>query len=150
MQSRTLPKIGGAMRNVYLATAILSVSLLLSGCTSNNIIRPEVHVCELKPHEHVAESCAQNSIEDYGDYALAFVEFDDQGWFYNRTQMLKLMEMLQNDTNPEGLILFVYVHGWQHNSEACDYNVACTREVLKQIVNVEKRLSGNGKARPTR
>jgi hypothetical protein len=130
------------MRNISFAAA-LSAALLLCGCTPNDIIRPQVQIC--KAHQNAQDGCAQSSIEDYGDYALAFVEFDDQGWFYDRRQMTTLMDMLWEE--PGDLILFVYVHGWKHNAGVCDYNVACTREVLKQIVNVEKLLSRGDKTR---
>jgi hypothetical protein len=139
------------MRNLALA---LSAAFLLLGCTQNKIIRPQAQVCELKAEQHAAEGCAQSSIEDYGDYALAFVEFDDQGWFYDRSQMTRLMDMLWEEAEGKAeardLILFVYVHGWKHNADVCDYNVACTREVLKQIASVEKLLSQDGKIRPQR
>src|SRR6266853_1656977 len=33
-----------------------------------------------------------NSIEDYGKYFLAYVEFDDQGWSYNQNAQMQALE----------------------------------------------------------
>ena len=55
------------------------------------------------------------------DYHMAFVEFDDQGWFSDRKQMealFLLLKTLEGTDNQHALIL-LYVHGWKHNASRC-------------------------------
>ena len=87
---------------------IFFVALLLSGCTSNEIVRTialksKSSECDFKGHAADLSyftkkknkkdiDCTQYSIEDHEDYTLGIVEFDDQGWLHNRKQMDLLME----------------------------------------------------------
>src|SRR5207237_1717052 len=60
------------------------------------------------------------------DYHLAFVEFDDQGWFADRKQMEALFSLLRR-LETEGkkrsgdghVLIFLYAHGWKHNASQC-------------------------------
>ena len=48
---------------------------------------------------------------DKDEYTLAFIEFDDEGWFYDRSQMDRLSEYLESREG-EHFLLTVFVHGW--------------------------------------
>ena len=67
-----------------------------------------------------------------GEYLFASVEFDDQGWFWDRRQMEVLLRQLYEDEEQEYLIL-AYAHGWQHNADACDNNVVCQQRLLERM-----------------
>ncbi|MEO6024086.1 MAG: hypothetical protein ABIP64_13410 [Burkholderiales bacterium] len=135
---------------------VLNVILLLLpfiwGCTANTIIRSKIEKsdpdkCNFHAHgdlayfaKHGADECTHYSIEDHKDYTLGVVEFDDQGWLYNRRQMDRLMEELEAQTSDgSDLSIFIYVHGWKHNAEFCDNNVCCFRETLKQMNVLEDK-----------
>lgn len=82
-------------------------------------------------------------------YELAFVEFDDQGRCYDRTQMdavatrLDAMRADQLDA-----IILVFVHGWKHDARSNDANLTSFRELLVQAVQHEQAIAGPGRARP--
>jgi hypothetical protein len=77
-----------------------------------------------------------SSVEVHDDFSLAFVEFDDQGRFWNREQ-LDLVEKTLEEANrvpdTSGVAIIVFAHGWRHGCEVCDQNVTCFRTFLKQI-----------------
>lgn len=143
------------MRNrvAVFVSALLLTSL--GGCTSNKIIRSTIaktdaNLCDFRNHSDLAhftkpgaDDCTRFSIEDHQDYTLAFAEFDDHGWMYDRAQMDLLMAELeeQTDNDSQDLSIFVYVHGWKHNADFCDNNVCCFRETLKQMHALESRYA---------
>jgi len=83
-----------------------------------------------------------------GDYHLAFVEFDDQGWFADRKQMEALFLMLaqiareqKERTGKDGhALIFLYAHGWKHNAGKCDNNVLCFSRLLERMDILERNL----------
>lgn len=143
------------MRNLLCAALCTFLLVSLNACTSNKIIRSTIaksnsENCNFKGSADLAEfakrgndDCSRYSIEDHVDYTVAFVEFDDQGWLYDRAQMDLLMKELETQTkkDTEDLSIFVYVHGWKHNADFCDNNVCCFRETLKQMHALEDRYA---------
>ena len=70
-----------------------------------------------------------------GTYHMAFVEFDDQGWFHDRRQMEALFMLLQNlEKDGRHVLLLAYAHGWKHNASACDDNVICFARLVEQAM----------------
>lgn len=69
------------------------------------------------------------------DYFTAFIEYDDQGWFWDRKQLESLMRLLGgNGSNDDTeYLIILYAHGWQHNAKACDSNVVCFQRLLKRF-----------------
>ena len=62
---------------------------------------------------------------DRRDYYMAFVEFDDQGWFADRRQMESLLTLLERlRQQKREVLIHVYAHGWKHNASACDTNAS--------------------------
>ena len=145
------------MRIVAYATCWTLLLVCFSACTTNQIIRSTIKKsdpkeCNFKDSTDFADftkrgndKCSRYSIEDHTDYTLAFVEFDDQGWLYDRAQMDLLMKELETQTEAgkQDLSIFVYVHGWKHNADFCDNNVCCFRETLKQMQLLEERYAGD-------
>ena len=97
--------------------------------------------CQHATNVETNAECRKHSIEKYhtkdGDYHLSFVEFDDQGWFYNPRQADELYKLLQEEGEKGELLLFVYVHGWQHNANFCDDNVCCFRDLMREMHEME-------------
>jgi hypothetical protein len=154
------------------------LTALLVGCTAHEQLRPTTagsdgqaaaEICEARSdaRDPDGRGCEDAVVTHYsyaygeqqGDYHLAFVEFDDQGWFWDRKQMEVLMRLLGGQpgaaTNEKGAepaedyLIFVFAHGWKHNAGACDSNVACFRRVLERYDILERasaRLVGEERA----
>ncbi len=75
-----------------------------------------------------------------GDYHLSFVEFDDQGWFADRSQMESLFTLLKTleEENDGSTLIYVYAHGWKHNASSCDNNVVCFSRLLERTDLVQR------------
>ena len=138
-------------RVTFLAALCSLLLMSLGACTSTQIIRGEIaksdpRRCNFKESRDFAEfangrdrQCSRYSIEDHGDFSLAFVEIDDQGWIQDRAQLDLLMRELEAQTEggTQDLSIYVYVHGWKHNADFCDSNVCCFRETLKLMQKLE-------------
>jgi hypothetical protein len=96
-----------------------------------------------------------HSVEVHPEFTLAFVEFDDQGRFWNREQLdLVLKTLASADDQPDnvGVAVVIFAHGWRHGCDVCDGNVSCFRTFLRQIhedTKVATRISG-GRVKPKR
>ena len=66
-------------------------------------------------------------------YSLAFIELTDQGYFWDPGQLDSLRAHVRSAGAPHGAIVVAYVHGWNHNADPADGNVACFRELLKAV-----------------
>jgi Alpha/beta hydrolase family len=82
------------------------------------------------------------TIEEMNDFALAVIEFDDQGWYHDIKQRDDLNRYLDRHGD-EDLLIVVFIHGWKHNAAPDDANLQSFRAVLK-----DARLSED--RRPTR
>jgi pimeloyl-ACP methyl ester carboxylesterase len=151
------------MRTFYFVLAVLSASVVLSGCTSNSLIRKDLsacnaasadeskHSCEGLPRndakecearyfERIAQACGRHSIEEHREYTLGFVEFDDLGVPYEPKQMTQLLKRVREEAaNP--LTVVVFVHGWRHNASADDWNVEGMRDLLGQLAESEDKAA---------
>jgi hypothetical protein len=71
-------------------------------------------------------------IEHTKDYYLAVIEFDDQGWFQDIDQRIKLERFLNEKVEQnEDLLIVVFIHGWKHNAAANDTSLQSFRGVLR-------------------
>ncbi|BBL59222.1 hypothetical protein [Methylomonas koyamae] len=109
----------------------LILLLLLAGCGPRDYFRTQV---ELTPCARSANhDCREASLlvdEDRG-YALGFVEFDDEGCFYDARQAESVLHWLQNSSEPQYVV--VYTHGWHHNASDTDFNVRRFKDSLQSI-----------------
>ena len=99
----------------------------------------------------IEEGCGTKTPELWrlriGDgFKLHFVEFDDQGWLYEKAQDEKaqsqidwIIEDLTKSATVAGkqLRLVIYVHGWKHNAEPRDPDVRKFRHMLAQLRGVD-------------
>lgn len=76
------------------------------------------------------ERCS--SIEKTGDAQLAYVEFDDQGDYFDQRQSFAAMHLIRNALSETAspVELFVFIHGWQHNASPQDEHVKQFRKFL--------------------
>ena len=131
----------------------------LSACVTPQLYRPRTvePVTGGSFRDHVCEASAQNTCADAAlvhrhfsyegkphDYYLGFVEFDDQGWFWDRKQMEALLRLLhqQQQAEKNEFLIILYAHGWQHNADACDNNVVCFQRVLERFKVLESQGRG--------
>ncbi len=68
-----------------------------------------------------------------GKHWMGIVEFDDHGKFWNKLQMVKLIERLSQIPPEKGAIVVVFIHGWKHNASPCDKNLIEFQNSLKLI-----------------
>ncbi|MEO6798739.1 MAG: hypothetical protein ABI178_02195 [Rhodanobacter sp.] len=92
-----------------------------------------------------------------GGYTLNFVEFDDQGMLFPKSEQRSLAdsqmedflsrvrspasgaETAASDLSPTSVIVFV--HGWKHNAQSGDTNVRWFRAMLARLAIVESKSS---------
>lgn len=77
------------------------------------------------------------AIDTSGDYDLAVIEFDDQGWYHDPSVQDKLACYLRSKQT-ERLSIIVFVHGWRHNACAEDRNLEEFRKLLQYAANIER------------
>lgn len=78
--------------------ALLVAALLGLACTANRMHRPV-------------------SVEEYPDYSLAFIEFDDQGELWAPSQLDRALALLDSTNRSEfGTALVLYIHGWNNSA----------------------------------
>lgn len=150
----------------------LAIAILAAGCTSvapyRPVVDPKLVDAEQPPcerYERAAngswnqvtlreqrrterQDCYAQSVEHTAEYKLFFVEFDEQGRFFDRAQMEQLFQYLESMRELSrkakaglqteacaqgggGLSIVTFVHGWRHNARHDDSNVELARKVLR-------------------
>jgi hypothetical protein len=156
----------------FRALAAVVAAWLVAACTSHVIIRDEIAqsspaLCDYAAPDPSGAGWAYHRCEKFavevhplqgapgGAFKLAFVEFDDQGWFYRyqqnddgrqpiavASQMKLLEDLLREEGQSRDLIIVAYVHGWKHDASVCDEDVCCFRAVLRAVQETEVRQYG--------
>lgn len=117
------------------APVLLCLLALGAGCTPHLQYRTELAACDARSD---VRACAAHSIEERDEYLLGFVELDDQGWLWDRQQLYTVVDALSAAGARRDLLMVLFVHGWKHNASVCDTNVACLREVLLRLADIEE------------
>jgi hypothetical protein len=131
------------MKNSLTASAIAACALALfaAGCTSNKPFRTSL--TPFNPAQAGADG-ARAVIESTPDYKLGFVEFDDQGWFWNTNQLQAVKDMIRTEAgigqtnDAQGILIVLFVHGWKNNAAYDNTNVEMFRTTLQQLNNLEQ------------
>lgn len=89
----------------------VALSLMPAGCAGN---RP-YHKGEA-PAETAVSPGANGTAKDI--YRLGFIEFDEQGDFWDREELHKTVQAIRETGRP--VLLVTYIHGWQNNANATD------------------------------
>lgn len=65
------------------------------------------------------------SVVDGDGYTLTFIELDDQGELWDPAQVSRAARVAsEHGQDPDGVIVLLFVHGWNHDASADDKNVA--------------------------
>lgn len=169
-------RLSSSLVHLARAAGVLAAFVALSSCTSLKQYRPTTvasanqdlaeEPCPERAPNASTDLCAleRRTYTYQGEehhYYFATVEFDDQGWFWDRRQMEVLLRFLYQHRDeaggePEFLIL-AHAHGWKHNADACDNNVVCFQRMLERldvsgrhVVDGWNRLAGQQRPRPHR
>jgi hypothetical protein len=130
----------------------------LSPCESSNDAAAGHYAIQRRHYRYTNYNSDGTSGLATADYHLAFVEFDDQGWFVDRKQMEALFMLLhrlerqskeqRNSTEDGHTLILIYAHGWMHDASQCDNNVLCFSRLLERVDILERHLEqARGKAR---
>jgi hypothetical protein len=92
--------------------------MLFAGCAH---YRPGAQTKSLEVIQHAPE------------YDLGIVELDDQGWFYDRGDAARVLDLVKKEADANGAVIAVFVHGWHHSSERDDGNLTDFKKVLVEI-----------------
>ncbi|WKJ92333.1 hypothetical protein QZJ86_09375 [Methylomonas montana] len=121
---------------------LFAMLLLLSACAPKEYFRTEIRTTPCLAS--VGEDCSAANlvVNQQDDYALGFVEFDDDGRFYDQRQADALLNCLQDQRQPQYVV--IYAHGWHHNARDSDNNVRRFKESLRDIKrrNQQHRVVG--------
>ncbi len=118
-----------------LAIVAIAVILALAGCTSNQPFRTNFEPTGGDPNKAVIESNA--------DFKLGYIEFDDQGCLWDDRQRTVVEQMIRDEagigsSNPQGIILVAFVHGWKDNASYDGAGVSACKQILTQLSAAEQ------------
>ena len=156
------------MRTISHGILFAVATLALAGCAQHAHYRtvtvlprdgvPTDQICEVEAWRADSEHCADHALQRRSyragaatapmDYYLAFVEFDDHGWFWDRRQMDILLRLLHGEGRDKELLIVLYAHGWRHDASACDNNVICFARLLERLDFIERVVSRLEKRSP--
>lgn len=114
------------MRGVSAAAMIRILACLcltLAGCSS---------------YRHHPYRPAERTTVERAEYALHFIEADDEGWFWDPTQATRAIELVREKVAERNTMVLVFVHGWHHSAECCDDDVEGFKETL---IRLKRQLS---------
>ena len=117
---------------------VLTLVLILSACSSNEIYRSDYKTCNYK----VSGDCSKNALQLYktdknDEYRLGFVEYDDQGQLRDPKQMNAVLDKYRNIAAFDDVLLITFIHGWHHNAEPEDSNIVSFRNMLAEVSKME-------------
>jgi hypothetical protein len=105
-------------RKYRLSWAVLTVAAALVACSS---------------YQHEPHRLGPAAQLDNADYTLRFVEADDNGWFWDKSQAAGTMDLIRASAARMDTFVIVFVHGWHHSAECCDGNVEGFKETLGRL-----------------
>jgi hypothetical protein len=116
---------------------------VLGGCATDRQYRTDYTI-------GTNDVCHTNVVISRPEYLLGFVEFDDQGWMWDRRQLTNVLERITEENHKQPLLMVVFAHGWKHNAGWKDENVQMFQNTLKQLHGVEQELSVKENRQPRR
>jgi hypothetical protein len=132
-------------RAIKLASFFLLFGLV--SCVSQRQYRTKY---DPTPYPSKLAEAPRATIEVATNYTLGYVEFDDQGWIFNKQQSEAITSEFSNESKTNGLLIVAYVHGWKHNASSEDDNVEMFHNhILSRLAVMENFLSTN-ESRPPR
>lgn len=122
-------------------TLSLSVCLLLTACSSTQY--KTYRAGDLSVEEKKADDPER-------PYGLAYVEFDDQGDFWEPGQLDSALQFIDrvnegagydSQGNSIGSIFVTFVHGWRNDAQEGNGNLSNFRKILKRLAEDERRAA---------
>lgn len=110
------------------------VLLALTGCLEQQ---------NYHPNDCKETECHRSSLyheSGQAPYTLGYIEMDDQGMFWDRAQFELIKRHAKQTSRDKDLLIYVYVHGWQHNASYADSNVANFKQ---QLAKMSQALDNN-------
>ena len=89
-----------------------AAAFLFAGCAANQ----PYHLGEAPTETAVTPPITSVAKKDI--YRLGFIEFDEEGDFWDRDQLHKTVDAIRYTGRP--VLLVTYIHGWQNNSNPTD------------------------------
>jgi hypothetical protein len=117
--------------------------IILMGCTPNSMYRPIYTTCVVTPKN----TCDEHALQIYNqdtdnEYLLGFIEINDDGHLWDRSQMLAQVNAIKQISQENGVLIAVFVHGWHHSASPYDDNVRSFRtKLLPKLVQIAHRES---------
>ncbi len=93
------------------------------------------------PYPSTATNASRADIEIATNYTMGYVEFDDQGWLFNHRQIDAITNEFSKEMQTNGLLMVVYMHGWKHNADSQDDNVAMFHKHILATVGRHRKCS---------
>jgi len=130
-----------------ISRGLLVLAFLVPSCTAHAPFRSVPGEAATSSEKLAAqegrELAGRHSVEVHPNFTLAFVEFDDQGRFWDRRQMEELERTLEEESRAANgdVIVSVFAHGWEHDSAVCDESVTCFRAFLTQLARDSEGLT---------
>ena len=97
------------------------LSLAAAGCLPN------------APYRLRDAAVESRSSEEKRDYDLAYIEFDEQGDFWDRDQLRRAVDLVKQVPQEKKPLLVLYVHGWQNNASDASSDVPQFHRVLEKL-----------------
>jgi Alpha/beta hydrolase of unknown function (DUF900) len=129
-----------------LKIVFLAAVSVIAGCACNKQYRTSYKPYDLADPDHT-----KAIIESAPAYKMGFVEFDDQGWYWDPKQCDTVEQMIRNEagvgdkahSTPQGIVLVVFVHGWKDNSDFNSFGVQAFRDILTELSALEQTAQTN-------
>jgi hypothetical protein len=128
--------------SLRLLAPILLLFVLVQGCARNRMYRTDF---EPYTNAHPNEDPLNKAVvETAPEYKLGFVEFDEEGWFWDPRQAQKVEQVVSAATgagdtnNPSKALILFFVHGWKNNAAYNCANVDMIRKALVEMNHSEK------------
>jgi hypothetical protein len=96
---------------------VLVISILLTGCITFRAGR----------------QLQGGPIQGGDGYQLGVVEIDDQGRFWNRSEVEQVIGLVRQETSKGGATVVVFIHGWHHSARPDDENLTMFRDALRKL-----------------
>ena len=68
-----------------------------------------------------------------GEVKLGVVELDDQGRFWNKSEVTQVTDLVRKAALSGGATIVVFVHGWHHSARSDDENLTSFRAALQKL-----------------
>ncbi len=119
----------------HLIKVVLTFSLLLTGCTTSNTpfhnTKPLANICD----ESNKNECHKSYYQKYSEYDIAFAEYTERGNAFNTQWIGNILKRIEQHEKESGVVIVVFVHGWQHNANEEDSNLFDFKKALSTIAS---------------